>query len=93
MRRDNCDVIQGSKVAAISDQCDRKSVLDTSSDYCFEKHPLRVHTPLKRKSENVTKSEQMGGSDTQKICDFITSVATRKKYKKIRVNLELIDSE
>ena len=39
------------------------------------------------------KEQVLEGSDTGDICKFINDIASEKKYKKIRINVELFDSE
>ena len=89
MKWDNCKIIRGK--GSITDAKHEVLPISDADMSDFDPKPMPIRTPMKRKNE-VT-SSQIESSDSKCICDFIASVTSAKKYKKIKVNLEFIESE
>ena len=73
------------KALPIESQCEQNSDADN-----FQSNEMKIRTPNKWKQELKTRSDN---SDVKNFFEMVNSMCSAKKYKKIKINVEFIDSD
>ena len=95
LRRKASAAIQGISNEVAATRSNPPSMLPTTGDQSdsddFMPCSQNVNKSVKRKKSG--NEHVIGGSNSGEIFKFLNSITAEKKYKKIQINMELIDSD
>ena len=91
--RENCKIIQGETTLKAPAATISKPPTDGNESHSdsevFEPPKMEMGTPLKRGSDAV----EPVSSTSNDTCNFIEKMSAKKKYKRLKVNIEFIESD
>ena len=91
IRREASAAIQGCKVIEKKKDSNENSDMDD-----FAPCTKVLRTPGKRKSSIISLDHEEGSdfsSTSHEICEMLTNISAQKRFKKIKINLKLVQSD